>query len=99
MTVTANTQPHEAVDLDTMMVAFLREYGLPGTRERARHHIGRRVGAGLADDAVFWMRISNSLNGRLRGKGYVFSRMAVTTQRDMLRPMRIASSSCRPTPL
>ena len=99
MTETANTHAHDAVDPDAMMVALLREYGLPGARERARHHIGRCVEADLADDAAFWMRISNRLNGRLRGKGYVFSRMAVTTQRDMLRPMRIASSSCRPTPL
>ena len=98
MTVTANTHAHDAVDPDAMMVALLREYGLPGARERARHHIGRCVEAGLADDAAFWMRISNHLNG-LDGKDYVFSRMAVTTQRDMSRPMRIASSSCRPTPL
>ena len=99
MTVTQNKPTHEIMDTDAMMVALLREYGLPGARERARHHIGRCVEAGLADDAAFWMHVSNHLNGRLRGKVYVFSRMAVTTQRDMLRPMRIASSSCRPTPL
>ncbi|AQU87044.1 hypothetical protein B0W47_05620 [Komagataeibacter nataicola] len=61
MAVTANTQAHEAVDPNVMMVAFLREYGLLGARERARHHVGRCVEAGLADDAAFWMRISNHL--------------------------------------
>lgn len=35
MTVTANTHAHNAVDPDAMMVALLREYGLPGARERA----------------------------------------------------------------
>ena len=54
MTETANTHAHDAVDPDAMMVALLREYGLPGARERARHHIGRCVEAGLADDAAFW---------------------------------------------
>ncbi|KON63247.1 hypothetical protein KOEU_32570 [Komagataeibacter europaeus] len=62
MTVTANTHAHDAVDPDAMMVALLREYGLPGARERARHHIGRCVEAGLADDAAFWMQISNHLD-------------------------------------
>ncbi|EGG78612.1 hypothetical protein SXCC_00593 [Gluconacetobacter sp. SXCC-1] len=49
------------MDPDAMMVAFLREYGLLGARERARHHVGRCVEAGLADDAAFWMRVSNQL--------------------------------------
>ena len=49
------------VDPDAMMVAFLREYGLPGARERAHYHVGRCVEAGLVDDAAFWIRISNQL--------------------------------------
>ena len=61
MTVTQNRPIHEIMDTDAMMVAFLREYGLPGARERARHHIGRCVEAGLEDDAAFWMRVSNQL--------------------------------------
>ncbi|AQU89336.1 hypothetical protein B0W47_17510 (plasmid) [Komagataeibacter nataicola] len=61
MTVTQNKPTHEIMDTDAMMVAFLREYGLSGARERARHHIGRCVEAGLEDDAAFWMRVSNQL--------------------------------------
>ncbi|ARW18574.1 hypothetical protein [Komagataeibacter europaeus] len=61
MTVTQNRPTHEIMDTDAMMVAFLREYGLPGAKERARHHIGRCVEAGLEDDAAFWMRVSNQL--------------------------------------
>lgn len=61
MTVTQNRPAHEIMDTDAMMVALLRAYGLPGARERARHHIGRCVEAGLVDDTAFWMRIRNQL--------------------------------------
>ncbi|KON63071.1 hypothetical protein KOEU_34310 [Komagataeibacter europaeus] len=61
MMVTQNRPTHEIMDTDAMMVAFLREYGLSGARERARYHVGRCVEAGLEDDAAFWMRVSNQL--------------------------------------
>ena len=61
MTVTQNRPTHEIMDTDAMMVAFLREYGLSGARERARYHVGRCVEAGLEDDVAFWMRVSNQL--------------------------------------
>ncbi|WEQ54254.1 hypothetical protein LV564_00760 (plasmid) [Komagataeibacter nataicola] len=61
MTVSQNRPAHEIMDTDAMMVALLRAYGLPGARERACHHIGRCVEAGLVDDAAFWMRIRNQL--------------------------------------
>ncbi|ARW18335.1 hypothetical protein S101446_03261 (plasmid) [Komagataeibacter europaeus] len=61
VSITKQARDRAVMETDTMTVALLREYGLPGARERARYHVGRCVEASLVDDAASWMRVTNYL--------------------------------------
>ncbi|ARW18472.1 MULTISPECIES: hypothetical protein [Komagataeibacter] len=65
VSITKQARDLVVMETDTMTVALLREYGLPGARERARYHVGRCVEASLVDDAAFWMRVTNYLENLL----------------------------------